>query len=181
MANLEKTAKEYLLSLGYEDAWAIWEASKEEEFQDRHRKTIFSMVCQVLAKGSLSEKQVQFMGTILQWIKESEAAKEQRAIESADWEPVPVTDGRIVIAGVIRSLKDRGEKTGVFGDWKMTIQADEGWKVWGTVPKAIRGKVREGDYVRFTASLKPSDNDPKFGFFSRPMKAELLFSEPVEV
>jgi hypothetical protein len=55
---------------------------------------------------------------------------------------------------------------------KMLVVTDTGWKVWGTMPAAL--DVDRGARVRFTATVKPSDDDPHFGFFSRPTKAQVL-------
>lgn len=56
---------------------------------------------------------------------------------------------------------------------KMLVQHDTGWKVWGTCPSSLSDAGR-GDKVSFSAVLQPSDNDPKFGFFSRPTKGVVL-------
>jgi hypothetical protein len=48
----------------------------------------------------------------------------------------------------------------------------EGWKVWGTEPRALYAE--KGDRVRLTATVEASADDPAFGFYSRPTKAEKL-------
>ena len=44
---------------------------------------------------------------------------------------------------------------------------DTGFKIWGN----RFNNVEKGDLVSFTASVTPSDKDPKFGFFKRAAKA----------
>lgn len=46
------------------------------------------------------------------------------------------------------------------------------YKAWGTVPQAI--DPDRGDRVAFRATFKRSDDDPHFGFFSRPAKAQVV-------
>lgn len=55
----------------------------------------------------------------------------------------------------------------------MLVKAEAGFKCFGTVPSAIVDEVERGAVVEFSASLKPSDNDEYFGFFSRPSKAKV--------
>ena len=79
----------------------------------------------------------------------------------------------------------------VDSDWGTTIKmlfvADDGQKVWGTVPSKIFEAVREkaraqgfgtpgvkGSRIEFTATVQASQDDPKFGFFKRPSKAKLI-------
>ena len=42
----------------------------------------------------------------------------------------------------------------------------------GTEPSAIEATV--GDRIRFDAAITVSDDDPKFGFFKRPTKPEVV-------
>lgn len=122
--------------------------------------------------GQLSERQVTAAeGAVLreiEWRARDAARDAQRAAEAATATPVP--SGRMVIEGEVLSTK--WQETGFGETQKMLVKHDSGWKAWGTVPAAI--DVEKGDRVRFTASIKPSDDDLHFGFFSRPVKAEIL-------
>ncbi len=75
------------------------------------------------------------------------------------------------------------------GRSKMTVEMDGRQRVYGTVPAAIldaltggvisggdapRDEQLKGRRVRFTATVEVSDNDPAFGFYSRPSKASLV-------
>jgi|TARA_R110000824_G_scaffold46059_1_gene132712 hypothetical protein len=104
----------------------------------------------------------------------------ERAADAADAADVPT--GRIEIIGEVMSIKDKG--------WgpKMIVKHADGWKVWGSVPTSLTitwtaymGDTRSadldvavGDIVRLTATVSASDNDPKFGFFKRPAKAQVV-------
>ena len=54
------------------------------------------------------------------------------------------------------------------GSQKCTLKDDRGFVVWG-------GNIGEkGDKVSFMATVVVSDNDPKFGFYKRPTKIQIL-------
>jgi hypothetical protein len=54
----------------------------------------------------------------------------------------------------------------------MTVKAADGWLAWGTVPAQLPSECR-GMRVRLTATFTPSDRDPKFAFFKRPLAVVL--------
>lgn len=98
-----------------------------------------------------------------------------------------VDKGRFEIVGTVVSVKAaQGRVLGVTETghalWstnrpepaRMTVKLDSGERFWGTLPKAIEG-VKKGERVAFTASVEYSNDDPNFGFFSRPAKARVLF------
>lgn len=113
--------------------------------------------------------------------------------QKAAAEPVPT--GRVEVTGEILSVKSQDSMYGV--NYKMLLVDDRGFKVYGNMPKALTeifygewydGVVAAGystrDYgpdcwldtakhrkVTFVATLEPSNDDPKFGFFSRANKA----------
>jgi hypothetical protein len=80
-----------------------------------------------------------------------------------------VPTGRIVIEGVVVARKLQESNYGT--TYKLLIEG-EGWKVWGTEPRALYAE--KGDRVRLTATVEASADDPAFGFYSRPTKAEKL-------
>lgn len=100
-----------------------------------------------------------------------EAAERARRATAA---PVPVTDERVTIEGVV-------VKVDVKDGWGynerrtvITVLDDNGFKVWGTAPGSIKHRVKVEDRVVFTARIERSDRDETFGFFSHPRKAEIL-------
>lgn len=121
------------------------------------------------------------------------AAEEARKAEAA---PVPVTDKRIRIEGVITTVRN------VDSDWgtttKIRVETDEGWACWGTLPKDCEGgslwnedgswknddeieaEAGRGDRIAFMARIEVSQDDDKFGFFSRPTKGEIIARGEVE-
>jgi hypothetical protein len=86
----------------------------------------------------------------------------------------PIPSGRVLIVGTVKSTKWQDNDFG--GAWKMLVQSDSGWRVWGTVPAALGGAY-VGDRVSFVAAITPKDRE--FGFFSRPAQARKLGSAPV--
>lgn len=104
-------------------------------------------------------------------------ADAERAARRAEAEPVPVTDDRVEITARIIKLdlhvNDYGSRE------VMTVEHEDGWRLWGTQPRDLYG-ASEGDVVRFTARVEPSDDDPKFGFFKRPTKAAIIQSQEGE-
>ena len=123
--------------------------------------------------GSLSEKQLNFVGLLVKRIDNKVAYEAEQAAKKAA-ERAFAADcptGKVVISGEILSTK---VVDGYYGSQtKMLVREDLGFKVWGTVPAAI-GSAKKGDKVTFTATVKPSDDDSKFGFFSRPTKASVV-------
>jgi hypothetical protein len=106
--------------------------------------------------------------------------------------PVPTTDKRIVIEGLVLSVKT--QDNGYQVRRVMTVVDDRGFKVWGSVPSALNFsggynaegerivvEAKRGDRVTFTARVEPSDSDPTFGFYKRPTKAEILETNKEEV
>lgn len=129
--------------------------------------------------GSLSDAQLACLvkGYEKSKVRDAERAVEQAAeaarVEAAD----PVLDGRQTVTGHVITTKWVDSQYG--GSLKMLVRDDRGFKLWGSVPAALgySGSEREltkGDRISFTATLEQSNDDPKFGFFKRPTKAELI-------
>ena len=96
-----------------------------------------------------------------------QAAMEALEARTAAARPVPT--GRLVIEGVVLAKKLQESAYG--STYKLLIEG-EGWKVWGTEPRSL--DAAKGDRVRLTATVEASADDPSFGFYSRPTKAEVL-------
>jgi len=133
--------------------------------------------------GKLTEKQCAVVRERITGDTKRQAEWEaKRAEEAALAEPVP--SGRHVITGVVISTRAVERSFGYnMGDvcTKILVKDDRGFKVWGTAASSIcplkdagDDGVCKGDTVTFTATLTPSDDDPKFGFFKRPSKASIL-------
>lgn len=148
-------------------AWDIYYNGLDNAPTAWEENTIYDIVCNLVKYGSISDKQKSFLGNLLGRIADRPQIAAQRAAEVAAALPIPV-EGRMVVTGAVLTLK--GQETEFGYVTKMLVQHAEGWKVWGTVPKAL-AEVKKGQQVIFTATITVSDNDPKYGFFKRPAKA----------
>jgi hypothetical protein len=122
----------------------------------------------------LSEKQTAFMvkahGEYLG--REAKKAQERLKIERGEIKPCPT--GRVQITGTILSVKWVENDFG--GTYKMLVQDDSGFKVYGTVPASLPCSDR-GTRIQFTATVQPSKDDIVFGIYSRPTKAQVIEEE----
>ena len=105
--------------------------------------------------------------------------KAQRDAEKELADDVPT--GRMEVSAEV--LKVDWKENGYGGRLVMTVKTDGGYLLWGSVPSSItdvdnpdgtRRQLDRGDKVKFTATIEPSDRDPKFGFFKRPSKATVV-------
>lgn len=105
---------------------------------------------------------------------EKAAKVERETTRKAEAKPLPIEDGRQTIAGEVISAKWRDDGYGA--SLKLTVQGEDGWRVWGTCPKVLLddGDVVIGDVITFDAKLAGADNDNTFGFFKRPTKASFI-------
>lgn len=98
-------------------------------------------------------------------------ADAERAARRAESKDLPNFNGRTRIVGRIIKLD---LQVNDFGSREvMTVEHEDGWRVWGTQPKTLY-EAKKGDVVAFDAKVEPSDRDSKFGFFKRPTKAEIV-------
>lgn len=105
--------------------------------------------------------------------------EDERQRQYEESEDVPAGHERIT--GHVISTKQVPNYYGPGTTLKMLVQDDRGFKVFGTIPAPVRDAcvdrgegLSQQDRVTFTAIIQPSDDDPKFGFFKAPKKAELL-------
>lgn len=140
-----------------------------------------AMCAQLDEWGHLTEKQEAAVRKIMADRKErAEKRDAEREAERAAAADCP--EGRVVLTGVIISTDLRENAFG--STWKMLFKSDDGFKLWGTIPTSLfnwddedwRNRVGGGEMpgkrVTFTATVTPSADDEKFGFFKRPTKAE---------
>lgn len=124
--------------------------------------------------GTLSIKQIELLRTL-------KKRADERAQENAESNWIPAPEGRFEITGkVLTARVDEGP----YGmTYKMLVKVDTeagSFKTWGTIPKSIADmdyfSTRDlaGCTVKFTATVKRSDKDPDFSFFSRPVKGLML-------
>jgi hypothetical protein len=113
----------------------------------------------------------------------------EREAERAAAEDCPT--GRVQVSGVVLKTEVRDSQFGT--QYKMTVKTDGGYIVWGSIPSDLQlieetiehpadehgdawtetrqRSLERGERVTFTATISPSDTDPKFGFFKRPASA----------
>lgn len=97
---------------------------------------------------------------------------ERKAVEKAQAAPIPVNGERITVTGEVVSLREVDSEWGLM--LKGLVVTEAGWKVWGSIPKALRGEVNVGSRIKFDAKVEPSNDDATFGWFNRPTKASLV-------
>ena len=107
-----------------------------------------------------------------------EAAKAER---QAKWEAekaakhaaaAPIESGKQEIVGTVVGLKEVEGYAYNTSVTKMIVESELGWKVYGTMPASLFGEETiKGCKVSFSANVKVSNDDDKFGFFKRPTKA----------
>lgn len=140
-----------------------------------------SLASKLVRYGYLTERQTEAVQKIMDRHADDQA---RRDAERAELEPIPQEmDGqRVELTGEVLATKYRDHAYGT--TLKMLVRDDRGFKVWGTVPETIEGLEYtdpvKGRRIAFTGKVEISQDDPTFGFFSRPTKARLVEdAEPV--
>jgi hypothetical protein len=200
-------AQQTLADAGMTRAWDVYMAPLDTSERDEpfEETTLRDMVGKLVTYGSLSEKQTAFMGRLLAKIADRPRLQAEREARDENRKAVPIVDKRLTIVGTILSAKyeDGGYINGFYrpASVKVTVEHADGWRVWGNLPSELWQDVRtygepswhngammndgidvdsnklKGRKVQFDARIIPSDKDCKFGFFKRPTKAMLLFSD----
>ncbi|MGL5336166.1 MAG: hypothetical protein ACRC9R_08505 [Enterovibrio sp.] len=184
----KRKAKALLTDLGLVPAWELYEAKRYSDV--REESTILNIVGKVVQYGNLSEKQAKLIQDLLHYLSNKERInaerKAQREAEKAAAALCPT--GRVKVVGTVLSAKPRETLYGV--DVKVLVKDDSGFTVWGNLPSDISDLiewVNDGDFydrqprlktklprVEFVATITPSPEDTKFGFFKNPRKAKHL-------
>jgi hypothetical protein len=139
------------------------------------------MLRKLIQWGNLSTKQIAFASKLGQEIIER-AAKELEPKTEAEKVrvPVPESEAGALVEGTVISAK--GEHHPRFGyTYKMLIETVGGYRLWGTIPKALDEATSgwdlagyKGIQLRFVADIERSQKDAFFGFFKRPRKVEII-------
>tara|TARA_Y100000310_G_scaffold59725_1_gene55105 strand:+ start:160 stop:1020 length:861 start_codon:yes stop_codon:yes gene_type:complete len=165
----KRRAEAVLEQEGIGAAWPVYTALvAPTEFEEA---TIRDIVGKLVRYGDISEKQVSFVGKLLVKIDRRAETTAKREAEHEAAEPVPEGGDRVTVRGKVLSIWT--PEYDAFARTKMLVQSPAGWKVCGTLPASLSG-ASKGDTVQFVAKLAVSRDDPKFGFFSRPTKAEVI-------
>lgn len=177
-------AIEFLKEKGLEECWNIYSLESTPNFFEEF--TITDIVAKLIRYGSISEKQESFLRKLLKQISQRAVKLEKRKEE---WEAAaPCPEGRITVVGKVLTVKFKD--TGFGMTRKILVQSEEGFKVWGSAPSSVKVpailgddepvSIQVGDRISFSAKVFPSKDDVKFGFYSRPTRAEILEFAPRE-
>ena len=121
--------------------------------------------------GELSDRQIAAVKTALVRDAEQAERKEVWATEAELAADAPT--GKVTVTGEIVSVKSQETMFG--STLKMIVKTEDGWKLWVTVPSGITAQDGlPGHKVTLTATVTPSDRDPKFAFGKRPSNAKLV-------
>lgn len=137
------------------------------------------------------------MAKVVAEVERREAEDARRAAVKAT--AAPVQAGRVRITGRVVSWKEVPNNFSYHGGYitKILVEDDRGFRVFGTLSAELSTAVRgawlgtvedrhdygptywmehflKGARVTFAATTEPSKDDPTFGFFTRPTKAEYL-------
>ena len=133
-------------------------------------------------KAALSDKQIAAVKIALVRDAERAERKEVWATEAELAADAPT--GKVTVTGEIVSTKWQESMYG--STHKMILKTEAGWKLWVTVPTSVNDDLEmlrkesgvnlqyEGKTVTLTATVTPSDSDPKFAFGKRPTNARLV-------
>lgn len=166
------------LSFLIDDEYMITKEGRSSDFY-------WSIAEKLIKWGNLSEKQIAAVerGVIRQqqWKAEDDAraAEVAKLIDAG----VKVPSGRVKIIGTVVFVKV--DEYDVWGQpYKMTVQSDDGWRVYGSVPASLRQarpndapplkEWLKGKRVEIIAGVKPKDGDPLFGYINRPTGAKII-------
>lgn len=193
----KRKAKAVLERIGLSKAWDVYAADAEKRADyavacetwreagsdegsspafvppGKDEEIVIDIVNRLIKWGDISDKAQNYLGVLCDRIARAPEIAAQRAAEADAAKPIPAFEGRVAVRGKVLSIKQPGEYD-PYPSVKMLVQHADGWKLWGSVPAAIRGDVARGDEVEFVAGIVVSDRDPKFGFISRPSKAKLF-------
>lgn len=184
----KRKAKLIFEEAGLVKAWDLYEANRYPEA--REERIVVDIVGKVVRYGSASDNSLKLVAKLINYIENKDQIeaerKAKREAEKAAAAPCP--EGRVKVTGTILTVKVREHKFGY--DLKVLVKDESGFTVWGNLPKDFnlliewvddpnsdekypRLKVKEPK-VEFVATITPSKDDTKFGFFKRPSKSKLF-------
>lgn len=113
--------------------------------------------------GSISEKQIALLYRLREQAAEKAAEKAAEPVPTA-----PLEEGRRTVECTVLGTRTQESQYGT--QYKMLVRLACANKVWLTIPSAA-GDVKRGDVLKLTATFQRSQDDPHFGFGSRPKVA----------
>jgi hypothetical protein len=160
-----------LMDAGFGAAWDLYEVRDTQYVNFKYEEnTICDIVGKLVQYGSISEKQMAFIGRLLDTLKtRDERLAARRAKEDAA-APVPETDERIKIVGTV--VFTFYAEDAMFPGPRMIVETVDGWSVTGT----NSGAYVKGQKLQFMARVVVSKTNSKKGYFKRPTQVEVLES-----
>ncbi len=150
-------AREWLVEEEHQDLVPII----GEEAQPTHH-ILVNLKTSLFQWGHLTEKQADLARKIDRDLKTPTVEKPKTDV---------VVGNGVTITGIVVSTRSQ---EGNFGfEYKMLVEDDRGFRVWGSVPSGI-GETERGERVTFIANVEKSPDDLSFGFFKRPRKGQVL-------
>lgn len=137
-----------------------------EEAQPTHH-ILINLKNNLFQWGQLTEKQAELARKIDKELKtpKVEGLKTDVIVGKA----ITIT-GRVIITRANKSSFGYHQM-----EYKMLVEDDRGFRVWGSIPSSI-GSTERNDRVTFIADTERSKEDSSFGFFKRPRKAQVIQS-----
>jgi hypothetical protein len=171
----KQMALTYLSSHGLRPAWDIYVtmAKAPVTFSDSkgatryEESTIDSIVAKLVQFGSISDKQVAFLRSLLAKIstRASRQAEQDEEREQEKASSLPAPTGRVSVKGEIVSCKTQQSAYGA--QLKILVKAEGGYKVWMTAPRSLH--IERGAQIACTVTLAPTQNDPSFAYGTHPV------------
>jgi hypothetical protein len=161
-----------------ESAAKVWEKNVADYpflAEADERGGLWHVAADILFKARrypISEKQAAVVQRSLERAARDDERNAEREAEAALRSPAP--EGRLIFTGTVEWTGLKDSQYGVTR--KIRVLTDDGWACYGTAPASII-EVEAGNRVTMTATLKPTDDDPTFAWFSRPAKATLTQCE----
>lgn len=130
-------------------------------------RTIRDIVGKFVKYGSINDAQMDLLRKLTERIPDRDRLNAERdAQRKAEKEAAaPCPKGRVKIEGIV--VKTETKETAWGFREVMVVKASEGFVLWGSVPSGVT--VAKDCKIVFVATIEPSENDPKFGFYKRPV------------
>jgi len=113
--------------------------------------------------AKLSEKQI---AAVIKAVERDRTRAERlAAMKAKDADLDDLEGGRREFHAEVLSIKEAYSDFGPVT--KLLLKLDTGNKIYGNCPQALRDTLKRGQIVKLKATIKVSDKDSKFGFFSR--------------
>jgi hypothetical protein len=166
-----------------ETAWAIYESwDYDTDLGNYQLNKMYRTIADIVAKqvrwGNISDKAMAYVKRLANDVDNWEAIQAKRDAAKALIPDVP--EGRQEMTGFVVSTRVDEDEYSDRTFYKMLVETDEGYKVWGSVPNSLFSAVDyrldhlRGRRIKFRGTNTKSNDDRTFGFFKRPSNAVFL-------